>query len=651
MSQQIHRWLGFLCFLGCGLLAGPLLADGTAATDHAITPAAKATSTSKAKKKSAKSHKKPPTPGQKRPAGPSPASKNSAGDKKPATTAKKIRLAHIVIEGQLPESAGKMSLFGDLGIDLRKTISRIDKVAGDDSVAGLILDIRATTLSRGKLNELSAAVTRVRASGKKVMACLESAMGAQYLLASACDEIVMPESGMVLITGVQLQFAYLKDLLTKLGMEADIIKVGDYKGAAETLSRSGMSDPVRKNMTALADDLYDQMLTTIAQNRQLRIEEVTKAIDTGMFTTRQAQKAGLIDRVLYPDAFRKQLATRYKADPLVYVMNYAKKKVDTDFSGPMGVMKLFQAILGAGGSSKRDKKPQIGLVYAVGPITSGKSRSGMFGESSLGATTVVKALQEAARDERVKAIVLRVNSPGGSALASDLIWRTTQTIDKPIVASMGDVAASGGYYIAMGADRIVAEPGTITGSIGVVGGKVTVAGLQKKIGVATEVIQRGKNSGIFSGTQKFSKSERGVIVHLMRDIYRQFTTKAASGRKLPLAQLEALAGGQVYTGRVARRHGLVDELGTLQDAIRIARQLAGIEVDAKVGLKILPKPENPLEALLGADLDEEREARIAFRGLAWLLPDLKSHLRHALGLRQLMREPTLVMMPYWIEVQ
>ncbi len=575
--------------------------------------------------------------------------KSDSKEKK--TEPKKVRLAHIVIEGQLPESAGKMSLFGDLGLDLRKIISRIDKVAEDNSVEGLILDIRPMALGRGKLNELSAAVGRVRAAGKKVYAQIESAMGAQYLLASACDEVVMPESGIILVTGVHAQFSYIKDLLGKLGIEADFIHMGAYKGAAEPLTRTSMSEPVRKNMTALIDDIYDQMITTIANNRQLQVEEVKATIDTGLLTAEQALDAGLIDRVIYPDLFRDQLAKEYEAGKLVYVLNYSKKKVDTDFSGPMGMVKLFQTILGTARSSRRDKGPKIAVVYAVGPIMSGKSKNDAFGGQSMGSTTIVKALEEAAKDDQVKAIVLRVNSPGGSALASDLIWRTTQKIEKPIVASMGDVAASGGYYISMGADHIVAEPGTVTGSIGVVGGKIIIGGLHEKIGIATEVISRGKNSGIFSGTTKFSDSERAAISHMMQDIYKQFTSKAAAGRELPLKRLEKLAGGQVYTGRVARRHGLVDELGTLKDAVRIAKRLAGIKADKKIGLKILPKPENPFEELFGARRDDEREAKIAIGGLQKLLPELRMPLQHAMQLRQVMREPVMLMMPYWIEIK
>lgn len=564
---------------------------------------------------------------------------------------KKVRLAHIVVEGQLPESAGKMTLFGDLGLDLRKTIGRIDKVATDDSVAGLVLEIRPIALGRGKLNELSAAIGRVRAAGKKVYAHIESASGSQYLLASACDEIVMPESGMLLIPGVYAEFSYFKDLLSKLGIEADFIHVGAYKGAAEPLTRSSMSDSVRENMTSLIDDIYDQMLTTIAGNRQLRVEEVTAAIDTGLLTAEQALDAGLVDRVIYPDNFRKQLVEQYKADKLVYVQNYNKRKVNTDFSGPMGMVKLFQSILGSANGSRRAKGPHVAIVYAVGPIMSGKSENSAFGGTTMGSTTIVKALNDAAKDDKVKAIVLRVNSPGGSSLASDLIWRATQAIDKPIVASMGDIAASGGYYISMGADRIVAEPGTITGSIGVVGGKLTMGGLYDKIGIATEVISRGKNSGIFSGTRKFSDGQRDAINTMMQDVYEQFTSKAAAGRGLSLERLEELAGGQVYTGRVAKRHGLVDELGTLQDAIRIAKQLAGLDADEKVKLKVLPKPENPFEKLFGGSLDEEREAKIAIGGLQQLLPRLRKPLRQAVQLERVMREPVVLMMPYWLEIK
>lgn len=563
---------------------------------------------------------------------------------------KKVRLAHIAIKGDLPESPGQMTLFGDLGTDLRKTIARLDKAAEDDRIAGIIIEIRPAALARGKLNELSEAIHRVRDSGKKVYAQVESVIGSQYVLATACDEIVMPESGMILIPGIHAEMGYYKDLLENIGVEADFLHVGEAKGAAEPFTRRSMSEPVKKNMTALIDDLFDQMITKIATNRGLKVDEVRVQVDKGMLRPKEALDAGLIDRMVYPDEFRESLTKEYDADKLVYVMNYAKKKIDSDFSGPMGMIKLFQAILGGGDGDGSDKGPKIAIVYAVGPIMSGKSEDNPFAGQMMGSDTIVKALHEAADDEAVKAIVLRVNSPGGSALASDLIWRATQTTEKPIVASMGDVAGSGGYYISMGADRIVAEPGTITGSIGVVGGKMNLSGLYDKIGITTDVISRGKNSSIFSPTSNFTESEREAVSGMMHDVYRIFTTKAAEGRGMPLEKLEALAGGQIYTGRDAKRNGLVDQLGTLKDAIQLAKQLAGIDPDEKAKLKILPEQENPFDAIFGIDTNAEKEVRM-IGSLRHVLPELTAPLQRAAQVQQVMRDPVAVMMPYWIEIK
>jgi protease-4 len=572
-------------------------------------------------------------------------------EKKEKAAEKKVRIAYIIIDGELPESPGEMSLFGDLGVDLRKTMARLEKAGEDESIAGVILQIDAAP-GRGKLNELRSAIKRVQGKGKKVYALLESAIGPQYQLASACDEIIIPESGEVLLPGIRAEFSFYKDLFAKVGVEADMLHVGDFKGAAEPYTRDSLSEPVRKNMTALIDDLYDEMLTTIASDRDIKIEEIRKLVDQGLLMAAEAKEAGLVDRVIYPDQFRDALQKEYKADKLVYVENYAKQKVDTDFSGPMGMMKLFQSMMGEGRSGSGDSAPKIAVVYAVGPIMSGKSQSSLMGGTSMGSTTIVEALQEAAKDETVKAIVLRVDSPGGSALASDLIWRQTQAIDKPIIASMGDVAASGGYYISMGADRIFAEPGTVTGSIGVVGGKLAMKGVYDKLGIDTESISRGENSGIYSTTDKFSESERKVIEGMMKSIYQQFTAKAAEGRKMKQEDLEKLAGGQVYTGRVAKRLGLIDEVGTLRDSIQAAKRQAGLDPDKKVELIVLPKPENPFEALLGGNMDAEREAEArVMASLTALAPELRGVLQHAMQLRQAMREPVALMMPYWFEIK
>jgi len=383
----------------------------------------------------------------------------------------KVRLAMLTLKDSLPETAGQAGPFSDIRLDLRELVGRLEKAAKDKSISGIVLDIQNPEIGRGKVEELRGAISRFRASGKKAYAMLDSAEPSDYLVACACDEIVMPETGIVVLPGVHAEAMFFKGLLAKLGIEADFIHMGDYKGAAEPLTREKFSEPVRENMTSLVDDLYDDMITTIVKDRPLSIGQTKAVIDTGIITAARAKELGLIDRIAYRDTLRDELAKKYHAEPLVFVKNYGKKEVDTDFSGPMGFFKLVQAMMGGESSSGERKGKKIAVVYAVGPITTGKSQGGMFGEV-MGSTTIVEALRKANDDKNVVAIVLRVDSPGGSALASDLIWHETQVIKKPIVASMGDVAASGGYYISMGCDKIYAEPFAVQPGIGVVGGKI-----------------------------------------------------------------------------------------------------------------------------------------------------------------------------------
>jgi protease-4 len=425
--------------------------------------------------------------------------------------------------------------------------------------------------------------------------------------------------------------------------------MGAYKGAAEPLTREKFSEPVRENMTSMIDSMYDDMVTTIVKNRPLSIAQARDAIDRGLLTATRAKELGLIDRVAYSDTLRKELTSAYDTQSLVYVKNYGQKEIDTDFSGPMGFFKLMQVMMGGSSTSTQRGGKKIAIVYAVGPIMTGKSESDPFGGQILGSTTIVEALREADKDKQVVAIVLRIDSPGGSALASDLIWHETQVIKKPIVASMGDVAGSGGYYIAMGADRIVAAPGTITGSIGVVGGKLAIRGLYDKIGITTETIERGKNSGLFSSSGRFTDSQRAVVTEMMEDIYRQFTSKAAAGRKMPIEKLRELAGGRIYTGTQAKDNGLVDELGTLHDSIAAAKKLAGLDADADVRIEVLPEPTNFLESLFG-DLDKEEEVQIG-RGLESLAPELFQIARKAYRLRAVFDQPAALVMPFELEIR
>lgn len=570
--------------------------------------------------------------------------------RKRADEASKVRYAEFVLKGALPESPGGSGPFGDLSLDLRKQVARIDQAAEDDKIQGLVLRVRDVSLGRGARHEIRQAIARFRATGKPAVAELEAAMAPGYLIACACDEIRMPESGFLVLPGIRAEPMFYKGLLAKVGVKADFIHVGEAKGAAEPYTRRKWSAPVKANITSMLDDLYEQMIDTIAMDRPMKRGRVVEAIDRGLLTATQAKEFGLIDELAYSGSLREDLAERHDGGKVVFVRNYGKKKVDTDFSGPAGFFKLMGML--AGGSNKsRGTGDKVAIVYAVGPIMTGESDTDPFGSSkSVGSTTIVEALREAADDERVKAIVLRVNSPGGSAVASDLMWNAIQRIDKPVVASMGDVAASGGYYISMGCDHIFAEPTTVTGSIGVVGGKMAISGLLEKIGVTTDLVARGKNSGLFSTTSKFSDSERKVMLSLMDDTYDQFTAKAADGRGLSQDRIKELGGGRVYTGKQAERLELIDELGDLRAAIAKAKELAGIDADDKVKIDTYPEATDFFESLFG-NTDEQREVRVRL-DLGGLLPELEDAVERASWVRQLYsREPVGLMMPFDLRIE
>jgi len=318
---------------------------------------------------------------------------------------------------------------------------------------------------------------------------------------------------------------FYKGFLDKLGLKYDMLHMGKFKGAAEPMTRETMSGPLRESLQSIVDDTYENMVETIAKDRHLPDYTVKSLIDQGLFSAAGAKEAGLIDEVIYTDDFEKSLGERLKLSKVDIDKSYKKKQAE-DYSGLGGFMKLMEAFSGGKkADSSNSKKQKIAIVYAVGEITEGKSSTSIFGGSTLGSTTMVEALNKAFDDPKVVAVVLRVDSPGGSATASDLIWHATMNRKKPMVASMGNVAGSGGYYITMGAKKVYAEPATITGSIGVLGGKLVTEGLYAKLGLTTEVISRGKNSGIFTTTSAFSPDERRIWLRHMEETYHEFVSR------------------------------------------------------------------------------------------------------------------------------
>jgi protease-4 len=571
----------------------------------------------------------------------------------------KANVVRIVLSGSYPEGAPADGLLSEAQPSLKKLIDRLDAAAADKNVQALWLRIDDIEVGRGEINEIRAAIARIRAAGKPVFAESSGAETAGYLIASACDQIYMAESGAVMLPGVRMEITFYKNFLDKIGVQFDALKMGKYKGAVEPYTRSSMSEPLKESLEALVDDTYEDMVGSIATDRHMTDFDVKKLIDQSLFSATAAKKAGLIDDVCYGDQIEAKIRAKCNVDELTVDRTYKKKQVDTDFSGMGGLIKLMEIFSGSKATEKKTSGDKIAVIYAVGTISEGKSSGGgLLSEATIGSTTMVETINKAMEDPKVKAIVLRVDSPGGSATASDLIWRAITAGKKPVVTSMGNLAASGGYYISMGTKKIFAEPSTITGSIGVFGGKMVTGGLYTKLGMTTEVIARGANGGAMSSNTPFSEGEKKVWIDLLQETYHEFVSKASAGRHIPYDRLDAMAQGRVYTGRQAKKLGLVDEIGTLKDAIASAKSLAGIAADKDIEIESLPKSKSMIEQLFGGDAGGEDDvesslvAALKSSGeLHMAIPELQKLLGQVRIWRKLANQHVLLWTPYELKLK
>jgi len=566
-------------------------------------------------------------------------------------------IAHISLSGDLDESpTGDASslLASEPEENLKQKLDRIAKAKADPKVKALLLEIHDLELGLfgfGKVNEVRAAIADFRKSGKKAYAYVEEISGLDYLIACACDQVIVPEGGSFGLTGLHLEMSFYKDLLDKVHVKGDFLTMGEAKGAVEPFTRTEMSPENRKQYNLVLDDLYDRgIVETVVASRPAQkwdAARVKQIIDDAPYTTRKAKELGLVDRVAYFDSAKGLIEADVKAD----------LKLEKDYQKPqapkLDALDLLMKMLSPP-KKKSSKKTKVAIIYAVGGIETGKGGAGLF-SSSVGSTTMVEAIREAEKDATVKAIVLRVDSPGGSALASDLIWHELKRCKKPVVASMGDVAASGGYYITMSARKVFAEPGTLTGSIGVLGGKIVIGGVLDWAGVKTETLARGRNSGLGSMYHPFSEGEKKAVTATMQDVYDQFLDKALTGRtangvKMDKEKLLTLAGGRIWTGRQAKESGLVDALGTLEDAVAEAKVMAGLAASEEVDYLILPEPGNPLESLLGGKLGLNAQAGDLF-SLLKTMPEAKAHLRAAENLLRMRGDRAWLVLPYSVRVR
>ena len=472
-------------------------------------------------------------------------------------------------------------LLGEPSVSFLDLLLTIRDAGEDPRVAGLVVRIRPLAMGWGKAEEIRAALTKFRASGKPLHAYLELELGGgtmEYFVASAADRIHVPPGAAAPVTGLLAQFVFLGGVWEKLDVEMQVLKIREYKTFGDMLSEKTMTSHHREMADALLDSLYGNVIDAIATDRKLEPAALRAIIDAGPATPDELQKAGLVDDTQFLDQLR---ATLVGADgEWLTADDYAASRRPLP-GAPM-------------------VRQQLAVIYGVGTVTTGESDTMPGGgDGSMGADTLIEAFNTAAADDEVAAIVFRIDSPGGSALAADLIWQAAHAAreHKPVVVSMSDVAASGGYYVAAPATRVVANPGTITGSIGVVMAKPNVSGLLAKLGINTVELQRGEMASLLSLTDSLTPAKLARLNATMEYVYDLFIGRVASGRALEKAQVNEVGRGRVWTGEQALEHRLVDELGGFLTAINAAKKAAGIPVDERVGLVFYPQEKSLLQRL------------------------------------------------------
>jgi protease-4 len=476
---------------------------------------------------------------------------------------------------------------------LREAVAAIHRAAEDPRVAGLIARVQIEAASAGPVQELRAAIAAF-SDDKPSLAWAETYPGTlSYYLASAFREVWMQPSGTVGLVGFATNALFLRGALDKAGIEAQFIARGEYKSAANLFTQDSYTEAHREADTRLIESLHDQVWQAVAESRHLEVAEVNALADKAPLLRDDAVTGRLIDRVGFRDEAYTRIAelagapgispdadSDPDAPPRLYLSRYARA---TESSRAYGPVPSLPSIPG------RKGKPTIAVITLHGPIVSGRGGPQLlpFGNSSAGGDTIASALREAAADDSVSAIVLRVDSPGGSVTGSETIWREVNRVrdgGKPVVVSMGAVAASGGYYVSMSADTIVANPGTITGSIGVVTGKLVARELKDRLGVGSDSVRTNPNADAWSVNQPFTDAQHAHVEAEADLFYTDFIERVAKGRKLTVAAVDAIARGRVWTGADAKERGLVDELGGLRTAITRAKVLAGLEPDDEIRL-------------------------------------------------------------------
>ncbi len=516
----------------------------------------------------------------------------------------------LSIGGDLPEVA-PADVFGYLrGASvptLRSVVDNLRKAAADRRVAAVLIKPAGFSSPYwGKVQEIRDALVAFRKSGKPLYAYLEYGGDREYFLATAANKVFLSPSSPLDVTGVATYAVFLRGTLDKIGAYPDLQHIGDYKTASNQFTEKAYTAAHREMDASLGRDLFEQIVGVIAEGRGKTEADVRRLVDEGPFLPDAALSAGLIDEVAYED---EVLDALHEAVP-----DANGHEIDGDDYTQVSLTSL-----------GLNRGPRIAVIHASGAIASGEGGFDPLSGMAIGSDTLVEYIREAREDRSIRAIVLRIDSPGGSAAASDAVWRELivtrdERADRPLVASMSDLAASGGYYLAMPAKTIVAQPATLTGSIGIYGGKFVTGGVYEKLGARIESTSIGKHAEMNSPARPYNADEGAKLREQLQDFYDQFVQKVAESRGASREKIDRISQGRVWTGRQAKEHGLVDALGGLDHAVMLAKEQAGIPADSDVTLVMYPPRRSLYEILTTEFSGEARSASFA----RWLAANVSS---------------------------
>lgn len=487
----------------------------------------------------------------------------------------------IKLDGQISDyTAGPQlsDLFQGKSISLYDTWLNLKKAARDQRIKAVVIRFGDLEADWAKMNELREAILEFRKSGKPALAYFEEALEAdqEYYLATACDKILIHPLGWLGLNGLAAEVPFFKGTLDKLGIKAEFEHIDKYKTAYNQFTEPGFTPEHKEMLESIYRDFFEIYLETISSARGLKPEKMKELIDRGAFQAKEALAAGLVDAIAYEDDLLKEAGFK----------NFSELSKITN--------EKYSSLNPAAVGLNRGRK--IAIIFASGAIINGEGQMVVLGSESF-----TRWIRKAAQDRSVAAIIVRVDSPGGSALGSDVIWHEMLMArkEKPVVISMSGLAGSGGYWISLGGNYIVAQPQTLTGSIGVISGKFSFAGLMQKLGIKSEKIIFGKEADAFSIYREFTPEERAALKSQIQIIYQQFLERVSTARNLPVEEVDRIGKGRVWTGHQALELKLVDELGGLDTAIRAAKKLSGIPAEQEVRLVVWPKKRKIMDLLLG----------------------------------------------------